>query len=241
MIGYSYGRRCTFFVVLGRQQLQSLRPRLGVPQQGPSERRSNFFQALEIGIAIRHGLRQGIDKNGRATGGSIQDQLIVGPQQKFQIIARGGRRQARQRWLHGRYRHVQVLVRGGNDLHIVRIAPQDGLLQGFPSHGGVGCFRKVTPGRRIPRGILDGRRADPIFRGGNATQTAFGRHGQGIQGFPDARDERPGRIGIGRTALATGRSGKFFWRCFLGVNCLWLWLLCQNCSRQGRTEQGMAS
>ena len=62
-------------------------------QEGPSEFGSNLIHAFLIGIAIGHGLCEGIHKDGRPTGRSIQDQGIFRTQQKFQIVQAGFRGQ----------------------------------------------------------------------------------------------------------------------------------------------------
>ena len=62
-------------------------------QERPSQLGSNLIHAFLIGIAIGHGLCEGIHKDGRATGRSIQDQGIFRTQQEFQIVQAGFRGQ----------------------------------------------------------------------------------------------------------------------------------------------------
>jgi hypothetical protein len=118
---------------------------------------------------------------------------------------------------------MQIRVRGGDDLHAVQRA-LDGLPERLPGHGWVGGLRQVGPGRTVATRILDGRRADAVFRGGNATETCGGavvgrggRHGtwcgrcgwhEGIQEIAPARDNRLGRIGGGHAVFAPRRRGK---------------------------------
>jgi len=137
----------------------------------PSQRLANFLETLQVRVPVANGLRQGVHEYGRPRRRPVQHDVVVGPQDEFQVVEAGGvvvSDTAQSGRGNGRRRSVQVGVGPFHDGHVRRAF--DGVDEALPRDGGVGRFGQVRPGWTVPAGIPDRRRADSVLRGGDAAQ-----------------------------------------------------------------------
>lgn len=131
---------------------------------GPAEATPNQLHSFAIAPLVRNRPRQRVRKDSRLRCGPKENQIIIGTQEKFNVISSSSS-EGLDRWKRG----VKVRICTLFDLDIWKI--RNDFFQRFPRFGRIRRFWQKRPRRHVRRGISNSGGGHPVLSGGNARQS----------------------------------------------------------------------